>query len=191
MHTWFDEQNLEPRSLQYRISNDAIEVQVDFALRMDARRFARTFGGSVFREGRDPSISSVRTHLRRRVESKPPDLAECAVDWDLATFIVGGERRPVPRQVWLVFTTLARNAGRLVTREQVCNALYGDDPGGGPLMTDRIINVRMYQLRRACPWQIRTVHAVGFVLEGFKPECPVSPANAAVGVTRAQLMARR
>jgi hypothetical protein len=119
------------------------------------------------------------------------DLAQCAVDWNQCEFVVAGGRRRVQRQVWVIFTALARRAGRLVTREQLFEALYADDPDGGPLTLDGTLNVRMHALRRACPWPIRTVWATGYVLEGFRLPGLTVHANAVAGIDRARLVAGR
>jgi hypothetical protein len=119
------------------------------------------------------------------------DLAKCAVDWERCEFVVAGARRRVQRQVWIIFATLARRGGRLVTRERLFEALYADDPDGGPLTMDGTLNVRMHALRRACPWPIRTIWATGFILEGFRPPKPVGHVPLVAGIDRTRLIAGR
>ena len=186
LHHWFDEQKIEVHSLQYRVCNQGVQIGVNFTNLIEAGHFASVFDGLLIDTRKD-----LTRGYNRGPSLKVSDLIECRVDWDSCAFVVAGKVHRVQRQVWLLFATLARHAGRLVTRRQICETLYGDDPSGGPLATDRIINVRMYQLRRACPWPVRTVHGIGFVLEGFKSKRPTPAVNAAVGLKRGQLMAGR
>lgn len=55
--------------------------------------------------------------------------------------------------------------GKVWSKPALIEALYGDDPDGGPLTADQIIDVSISRLRNQWRWPIRTEWGRGFYLE--------------------------
>lgn len=120
--------------------------------------------------------------------SRPP--AGAHVDWDRREFVTKGKRvYPGPSE-WKIFDLLAQRGGQLVTRDQIHEHLYFDDPNGGP--EPQIIDLIVHRLRKSCPFVIETLNYRGFVLHGcIKPKPEIPAPNAVRHATLKQLMAGR
>ena len=117
------------------------------------------------------------------------------VDWDRHSITDSqGEWSPSPTH-WLMMSLLLRNPGKILTKKELLSELYGHDPTGGPTNPEAVIGVQLHRLRRRCPWQIRTVKGVGYILEGYTGPMPQKP-RLVTGphvrwATRERFMARR
>lgn len=98
----------------------------------------------------------------------------CELDLDGYVLRRGGEPQPVEPQVFDLLTYLARNPGRLVTKDELIEQVWG-----GRIVSDAALSSRIKSARRAVGDDgaqqrlIRTVHGRGFVFVGeIDPEAP-------------------
>jgi DNA-binding response OmpR family regulator len=70
--------------------------------------------------------------LRRYYKEENPvvQLAESQIDFDRAEVIKNGEHFPLTAKEHDILSALCRNAGRIVTIDQLCEAAWGDNPFG-------------------------------------------------------------
>ncbi len=70
--------------------------------------------------------------LRRFYKDEKPvvTLKESQIDFSRAEVIRGGERIPLTAKEFEILQALYRNAGRIVTIDQLCEAAWGDNPFG-------------------------------------------------------------
>ncbi len=70
--------------------------------------------------------------LRRcyREENPMVKLRACRVDFSRAEVLKNGERLPLTAKEYELLSVLYRNAGRIVTIDALCEALWGDNPFG-------------------------------------------------------------
>ncbi len=70
--------------------------------------------------------------LRRYYKGENPlvQLAESQIDFDRAEVIKGNEHLPLTAKEHDILLALYRNAGRIVTIDQLCEAAWGDNPYG-------------------------------------------------------------
>ena len=107
----------------------------------------------------------VRALLRRSTQSTP-HLEHGALRFDTVGRRVFHDKRPVelsPRELALLELLLMR-AGRVVSKEQMVNHLYGWDDEVG----DNAIEVNVYRLRKKLEplgCEIRTVRGMGYLME--------------------------
>lgn len=57
-------------------------------------------------------------------------LAACALDFDRAEVVRGGKRIPLTATEFKLLRALCRNAGKIVTIDLLCEAVWGDNPYG-------------------------------------------------------------
>lgn len=57
-------------------------------------------------------------------------LAACALDFDRAEVVRGGERIPLTATEFKLLRALSRSAGKIVTIDLLCEAVWGDNPYG-------------------------------------------------------------
>jgi hypothetical protein len=115
---------------------------------------------------------------------------EPTIDWQCQAIIRDGVRIPLRASEWLIFARLVKSTGKLVTRQELLDAIYWWDPNGGA--KPKIIDVFVCSLRKKCPWPITTVWARGYIIDGCRYERPPIPQPRMVpGVTRERLMAGR
>lgn len=57
-------------------------------------------------------------------------LAACALDFDRAEVVRGGERIPITATEFKLLRALCRNTGKIVTIDLLCEAVWGDNPYG-------------------------------------------------------------
>lgn len=62
--------------------------------------------------------------------------------------VAGVSEVPLEGQARKIVELLAKAYPKSVSRTAIWDALYGDDPNGGPDNPDAVINVRIYRLRR-------------------------------------------
>jgi DNA-binding response OmpR family regulator len=127
----------------------------------------------------------------RRVQSVASVAAEKPrIDWQCQAIIRDGVRILLPASEWLIFACLVKSTGKLVTKNQLLDAIYWWDPNGGA--KPKIIDVFVCKLRKKSPWPITTVWARGYVIDGCQYETPPIPLPRMVaGLTRERLMAGR
>lgn len=70
--------------------------------------------------------------LRRCYKNENPlvNLAACQVDFERAEVIKNGQHIPLTAKEHEILTALYRNAGRIVTIDQLCEAAWGENPFG-------------------------------------------------------------
>lgn len=70
--------------------------------------------------------------LRRCYKSQPAlvHLAACELDFERAEVIKGTQRIPLTAKEFEILQALCRNAGKIVTIDQLCQAAWGDNPFG-------------------------------------------------------------
>ncbi len=70
--------------------------------------------------------------LRRYYKGENPlvQLAGCRIDFSRAEVVKGGEYLPLTAKEFAILQALYRNAGRIVTIDQLCEAAWGNNPFG-------------------------------------------------------------
>jgi DNA-binding response OmpR family regulator len=112
------------------------------------------------------------------------------IDWQSQAIIRDGARIFLPASEWMIFARLVKSTGKLVTRNELLDAIYWWDPNGGA--KPKIIDVFVCSLRKKSPWPITTVWGRGYIIDGCRYERPAIPLPRVVaGVTRERLMAGR
>ncbi|HYD77044.1 response regulator transcription factor [Ramlibacter sp.] len=115
-------------------------------------------------------LARIRAVLRRRVEAAPPaarrmQFGSLEIDRDARTVAVGGELRELTSYQFDLLVALAERAGRVLTRDQIMEAVRGRELEA----FDRSIDVHMGRIRAAIeadvknPKRIVTVRGVGYV----------------------------
>jgi DNA-binding response OmpR family regulator len=115
-------------------------------------------------------LARIRAVLRRRTEGPQPTaklmrFGSLEVDRDARTVIVAGEPRELTSYQFDLLITLAERAGRVLTRDQIMEAVRGRELEA----FDRSIDVHMGRIRAAIeddpknPKRILTVRGVGYV----------------------------
>jgi DNA-binding response OmpR family regulator len=127
----------------------------------------------------------------RRVEAVETARADApTIDWQRQIIVRAGVRIPLTGSEWLIFARLVKNSGKLVTRIELFDEIYGWDRSGGAC--PKIIDVFVCKLRKKSPWPITTVRGHGFIIDGCRYEKPPIPLPWMVaGLTRERLMAGR
>ena len=115
-------------------------------------------------------LARIRAILRRRGEGAPPAakrmrFGSLEIDRDARTVTVGGEQRELTSYQFDLLVALAERAGRVLTRDQIMEAVRGRELEA----FDRSIDVHMGRIRAAIeadvknPKRILTVRGVGYV----------------------------
>ncbi|WP_427914061.1 response regulator [Ramlibacter sp. MMS24-I3-19] len=116
-------------------------------------------------------LARIRAVLRRRVEGAAPPAAKhmrfgsLEIDKDARTVTIGGEPRELTSYQFDLLAALAERAGRVLTRDQIMEAVRGRELEA----FDRSIDVHMGRIRAAIeddvknPKRILTVRGVGYV----------------------------
>ncbi len=115
-------------------------------------------------------LARIRAVLRRRGEAAPPaarrmQFGSLEIDRDARTVTVGGEMRELTSYQFDLLVALADRAGRVLTRDQIMEAVRGRELEA----FDRSIDVHMGRIRAAIeadvknPKRILTVRGVGYV----------------------------
>jgi DNA-binding response OmpR family regulator len=127
----------------------------------------------------------------RRFEAIASETAqEPTIDWQCQAIIRDGVRILLPASEWLIFARLVKSTGKLVTKDELLDAIYWSDPNGGA--RPKIIDVFICKLRKKSPWPITTVWARGYVIDGCQYQRTPTPLPRMVpGLTRERLMAGR
>lgn len=100
--------------------------------------------------------SRVNAIMRRMDDSGE---ARVSIDRDRHQLVVGGVATEMPRKEFALFDLLFSSPGRLFTREEIYNAVWGDDVVVG----DRTIDVHIRRLRRKVGDEhIVTVKGLGY-----------------------------
>lgn len=114
-------------------------------------------------------VARIRTILKRaRPKSQSGNIAfhEMTIDPGAYTVAVGGKKLEVtPRQVELL-KCLAENAGRVLSREQLLNRVWGYDYYGDT----RVVDTQIKRIRQKLPeegisFAIESIYGVGYKLE--------------------------
>lgn len=113
-------------------------------------------------------------------------------DKDRAIILVGSEVRLLSRYEFLLLERLVQFPGKVVTRRQCLDAIYANEPDGGPEGALSVLKSCVHYLRKKSPWPIRNIYGLGYLIEGYQGE-PKTPheANVVCGVSRDRLMAGR
>jgi DNA-binding response OmpR family regulator len=115
-------------------------------------------------------LARIRAILRRRSDNGPPagsqlNFGSLAIDRDARTVTVNGQACELTSYQFDLLVTLAERAGRVLTRDQIMEAVRGRELDA----FDRSIDVHMGRLRAAIetdvknPKRILTVRGVGYV----------------------------
>ena len=109
----------------------------------------------------------VRALLRRGQGGGSPDIVHGALTLDTVgrRVTLGGEPLELPRRELSLLEILLANIGRVVSKEQIANQLFGFDEPAGP----NAIELYIHRLRRRlgpADISIRTVRGLGYMLEG-------------------------
>jgi DNA-binding response OmpR family regulator len=115
-------------------------------------------------------LARIRAVLRRRGEGAPPvakrmRFGSLEIDKDARTVTIGGEDRELTSYQFDLLAALAERAGRVLTRDQIMEAVRGRELEA----FDRSIDVHMGRIRAAIeedvknPKRILTVRGVGYV----------------------------
>ncbi len=115
----------------------------------------------------DELLARMRAVLRR-----PPTLAErtltvarATLDLDARTVRIGGEPLTLPRRELLAFELLMRRAGRVVTREALGAAVYGqDDFVGSSAIEPHLSRLRRRLAEHKAGLDIHGIRGVGYLL---------------------------
>jgi len=115
-------------------------------------------------------LARIRAILRRRTEGAPPPaksmrFGSLEIDRDARTVTVGGKEADLTSYQFDLLVVLAERAGRVLTRDQIMEAVRGRELEA----FDRSIDVHMGRIRAAIeadpknPKRILTVRGVGYV----------------------------
>jgi DNA-binding response OmpR family regulator len=128
--------------------------------------------------------------LRRVASATSEKAEEPTIDWQCQAIIRDGVRVFLPASEWLIFARLVKSTGKLVTKNELLDAIYWWNPNGGA--KPKIIDVFVCNLRKKSPWPITTVWSRGYIIDGCRYERPPIPSPRMVaGLTRERLMAGR
>lgn len=116
-------------------------------------------------------VARVRACLRRKVKEVPHDqatikLGELVIDPVKHSVLVGGDPADLTATEFRVLHFLARKPGWVFTRQQIVDAVKGEDYA----VTDRSVDVQLVGLRRklgACGEYIETIRGVGYRFREF------------------------
>lgn len=77
-------------------------------------------------------ILRINMILRRCYKDESPlvQLAHCSIDFERAEVVREDKRIPLTAKEFELLSALSRNAGRIVTIDMLCEALWGDNPYG-------------------------------------------------------------
>jgi DNA-binding response OmpR family regulator len=113
-------------------------------------------------------LARIRALLRRTVPAHPPArlrVGQLELDFSAREVTVAGKRRVLTHHEFELLATLARAAGRVLSREQILDALKGHAEA-----FDRSIDVHIAKIRAKLepdpkePRFIKTVRGVGYLL---------------------------
>lgn len=111
-------------------------------------------------------------------------LGNLTVDRDRYEVRIGGKRVALTFVEFEILFYLARNAGRVVSRERLLRAVWGEDPQDG----DRKLTVHISRLRKKLrgsePWRIQTVTKRGYALMSAAAPAFAPRAGGAAPVSR-------
>lgn len=82
--------------------------------------------------------------------------------------LLGGALAALPPKSERILTVLARRIGQPARRQEIIDAMYVDDPHGGPDNVAQALSNQMAQLRaalRPLGWSVRCLYARGYQLE--------------------------
>lgn len=117
----------------------------------------------------DQSIAEVqregKLYIAKRI-AEVEHVAVAGIDWKRRQFIRDGKRVHVPHQAWRLFERLVMAKGAIVTKDQLFHHLYGDRIDGGP--EGNVIPVYISNLRKLCPYPIKTVYGSGYSISGVR-----------------------
>jgi two-component system alkaline phosphatase synthesis response regulator PhoP len=110
-------------------------------------------------------VARVRRILRRRAEQADQEgvtaIHELTIDPARHEVLVRGRPVELTRTEFNILRTLAARPGRVFTRDQIVDAIHGDNY----LVTDRAVDVQIVSLRKklgACAKYLETVRGVGY-----------------------------
>lgn len=101
--------------------------------------------------------------------SRPPGPRPSELRVNGTVLLVDDRAIPLSRQEARIMGVLASRWGRCLPKSALFNALYGDDPDGGPMDADGVLAVRVTRLRKRFEEHdlnlaILTHHGVGYEL---------------------------
>lgn len=110
--------------------------------------------------------------LRRTYKDASPRLTldGCTIDFGRAEVHKGGETIPLTAKEYTLLETLARNEGRIVTFDALCEALWGDNPFG----YENSLNAHVRRVREKIeanpskPVSLITIKGLGYKLNARK-----------------------
>jgi two-component system alkaline phosphatase synthesis response regulator PhoP len=110
-------------------------------------------------------VARVRRILRRRVDEAEHEgitaIHELTIDPGRHEVLVRGKPIELTATEFNILRTLAARPGRVLTRDQIVNAIHSDNY----LVTDRAVDVQIVSLRKklgACAKYLETVRGVGY-----------------------------
>lgn len=116
-------------------------------------------------------LARVRALLRRRRaaqgELEPFEFGRALVDFEGRTLRVDGDVVDTSKKEWELLRMLIRNRGRVLSRDQILNKVWGFDYYGTPRTIDNFIQKLREKVEEdaANPRYIRTVRGVGYLFE--------------------------
>ncbi len=123
-------------------------------------------------------LARIRAVLRRRVEAgteSRPDVLQSGpvrLDADRHAVFVHGRETPMPLKEFELLEVLMRNAGRVLTRGQLIDRVWGSDYFGDTKTLD--VHIKRIRVRiaddAAGPRLLQTVRGLGYRLEDLPPE---------------------
>lgn len=130
--------------------------------------------------------SACRHHERaRKAERRPPEvqgartIGPFEIDFDARTVALDGKVMPMSRKEFDLVACLAQAPGRVRTREDLIQHVWGKE-----LVDDRTLDTHMYRVRHtlekdpARPQWIVSVRGVGFLLNDTKPDKEIASSHA-------------
>ena len=111
-------------------------------------------------------LARVRALLRRTVSSDLLFAGDISIDAASMRALVKGAVLPLTRKEYEILALLVRNAGSVVTREQLTNALWSNGLKEHSKSLDMHVSSTRRKLEDAgCDHPIRTVRGVGFAIQ--------------------------
>jgi DNA-binding response OmpR family regulator len=116
----------------------------------------------------------------------PIDLGNISIDRDRFEVWVAGQRLDLTRVEFDLLYQLARNAGKVMTRQRLLQSVWSErNPDGARKLTVHVSRLRK-KLANSWPWRVETVTKRGYVLadarrRDVRPDTTTDDAAATLG----------
>jgi len=111
--------------------------------------------------------AALRRDKRVRATDKPLEFGECRLDFEKHVLTRKGSQAPLTRTEYELLKYFVTHPGRVVSRQQLLNAVWGFDYYGTERTVDRFVTVLRKKIEKdpERPRHILTVHGAGYRFE--------------------------